>query len=130
LHPLPSIVPLAATYNGEPALFATMGANALLKVTLNLQLSWDNTPQMKPILTVEMMGDKNGEETGVLLTKFFTAKITGQGYKLKKGMDTQKILGDIVRIDDLMQMLRTGLKDLLDKEKQNGEYVPIWNLQK
>ncbi len=130
LHPLPTTVPLAATYNGEPALFAATGANALLKVTLNLQLSWDNVPQMKPILTVEMLGDKNGGETGVLLTKFFTAKITGQGYKLKKGMDTQKILGDIVRQDDLMQMLRAGLKDLLAKEKQNGEYGPIWELQK
>ena len=45
-------------------------------------------------------------------------------------MDTQKILGDIVRQDDLMQMLRAGLKDLLAKEKQNGEYGPIWELQK
>lgn len=76
------------------------------------------------------MGDKNGGEIGILPTRFFTAKITGQGYKLKKGMDTQKILGDIVRVDDLLQMLRTGLKDLLAKEKENGEYVPIWNLQK
>jgi hypothetical protein len=130
LHPLPSTVPLAAIYNGEPALFAATGANALLKVTLNLQLSWDNVPQMKPILTVEMMGDKNGGEIGVLPTKFFTATVTGQGYKLKKGMDTKKILSDIVRQDDLMQMLRTGLKDLLAKEKENGEYGPIWELQK
>ena len=44
-------------------------------------------------------------------------------------MDTQKIPGDIVRIDDLMEMLRTGLKDLLAEENQNGEYEPIWNLQ-
>ncbi len=129
LHPLPITIPLAATFNGEPALFAVTGSNALLKVRLNLQLSWDNAPQMKPILNIEMLGDKNGGEIGVLPTKFFTGTITGQGYKLKKGMDTQKILGDIVRMDDLMQMLRTGLKDLIAKEKQNGEYVPIWNLQ-
>ena len=76
------------------------------------------------------MGDKNGGEIGLLPTKFFTATITGQGYKLKKGMDANKILGDIVRIDDLMKMLKTGLKDLAAKEKQNGEYAPIWNLQK
>lgn len=38
-------------------------------------------------------------------------------------MDTQKIPGDIVRIDNLMQMQRTGLKDLLAKENQNEEYI-------
>ena len=49
LHPLPSTVLLAATFNGGPALFSATGTNALLKVTLNLQVSWDNVPQMKPI---------------------------------------------------------------------------------
>ncbi|MFT3679238.1 MAG: hypothetical protein QM791_03130 [Ferruginibacter sp.] len=131
LQPLATIIPLATAMSGESALFAATGANALLKVKLDLQISFDNKPILKPIMTVELAGDKNGGEFGLMLTKFFTAKIEGEGYRIKSGVQvTDAVLNEIVRQDDLVAQFKKGLQEIIAKEKQNGEYVPIWNLQK
>jgi hypothetical protein len=131
LRPMAKVVPLATTFKGESSLFKASGANALLKVVLNLQVSWDDKPIMQPILDVELIGPKNGGDLGLLPTTFFTAKFTGEGYKIKgKKEVTDTLINDIVRMDDLMNSFRSGLKELIAKEKANGEYEPIWNLQK
>lgn len=131
LRPMAMIVPLATTYKGEMALFKAAGANALLKVVLNLQVSWDGKAIMQPILDVELLGEKNGGDFAIMPTKYFTAKITGEGYKIKGGKAvTDQVIEEIVRLDDLMTMLRGGIQQLKSKEKQNGEYERIWDLQK
>ena len=131
LRPMAMIVPLATTFKGESALFKAAGATALLKVVLNLQVSWDDKPIMQPILDVELLGPKNGGDLGLLPTKFFTAKLTGEGYKIKgKKEVTDAVIDEIVRMDDLLTALRIGLQDLKAKEKAQGEYGPIWELQR
>ena len=131
LRPMEAIVPLATTFQGESPLFKAAGANALLKVVLNLQVSWDDKPVMQPILDVELIGPKNGGDLGLLPTKYFTANITGEGYKIKgKKEVTDAMVDEIVRLDDLLTCFRSGLKELIAKEKANGEYEPIWRLQR
>jgi len=132
LRQLPAVLPLAVTFSGENALFKATGANALLKVNLNLQISFDKKAILQPILEVELLGEKNGGDLGMSLTKYFTAEITGEGFPIKNKKEiTDAVLdNEVVRMDDLLAMFRKGLQDLKAKEKANGEYAPIWNLQK
>ncbi len=130
LQPMSALVPLAAAFTGESSLFPATGANALLKIMLDLQLTYDGKPLLKPILTVELIGNKNGEERGFTVTKYFTSKIVGEGYKIKNGLNvTDEVIDNIVRLDDLLKMFSKGLDAIVEEEKKNGQYVPIWNLQ-
>lgn len=132
LKKIPDALPLAVMYTGEPALFKATGANALLKVNLNFQISFDNKPILQPILEVELLGEKNGGDLGLFMTKYFSAEITGEGFVIKnnKELTAEVFEKEVVRMDDLMATFRKGLQELKAKEKANGEYLPIWNLQK
>ena len=131
LQPMSTFVPLAAMFTGESSLFPATGANALLKIVLDLQLTYDGKPLLKPILTVELTGNKNGEERGMSVTQYFTSRMAGEGYKIKNGVNvTDEVLAAIVRTDDLVTMFSKGLSEIIAAENKNGEYAPIWNLQK
>lgn len=105
-------------------LFAETGANAVLKLTLDLQPAWQkNEAVMVPKLAMELAGPPNGE---VYPTKYFTATIIGRGVATKDGKITMEELQRIVRRGDLMASLRKALKAAMAAEKANGDYDIVW----
>lgn len=125
LTPLARNAPLAAMMKGDALMIREIGESALLKVTLDIRVSYENSPLAIPTLNIELIGQNNGIGLG---TNFFTAKISGDGYSIPgKAKDIK--YDDIVRIDDMMLLFKKGLQDLIAQEKQNDEYVQLWKLK-
>ncbi len=119
-----AFVPVAESWGPNSnmnKLIAETGANAVLKVTLDLQTAWQGKDAvMIPKLALEMSGTANGN---VFPTKYFTATVIGKGVEFKKdGLD----LDSIVRKADLIASLRKGLKEMMAAEKANGDYNIVW----
>ncbi len=99
------------------------GINAILKATLDFEVAWDgNKGVLVPKLAVELIGPNNGD---LFSTKYFTSLVIGKGFPMDKMKAGTKIL-DIFRISDLTTQFRKGLKELMTKEKENGDYDVIW----
>jgi hypothetical protein len=111
--------------NVDTRIFQESGTNALLTLTLDLQLSLDgNNTIMKPILGIELQGEANGFSAG---TKYFTGTITGAPYTFKKKETiTREVLNKIIQQDDLIKVLEKVLGDLKAKEKANVDYSTLW----
>jgi hypothetical protein len=109
------------------------GADALLKMTLDLQISYDEKDSksvyvvMIPRFAFELSGKSNGILTN---TKFVTGTInSASGVKIKETMTPEDIEA-IVRKSDLLTVFRKALHDIVEKEKANSDYETVWNLQK
>lgn len=124
--------PLAFSINGETQLIQALNTKAVLKATINMQLSWEGkTPSIATSLKVELLGMPNGGITGASYpSKYFTFFTNGKNTPLPKGtMVTASLVNDILQIDELTGVFKNSLKALLDKEKSLTEYIELWKLQ-
>lgn len=130
LEPKSFAVPLAGLYKGETTLFDPLGVNAILKVNITLVLESEKAIII-PTMNIELLGKQSGFNFGYgLPTQFFTAKIVGKGFSIpKKGVVTDAMMNEVVRPSDMLTLFKKGLGEIAASEKQNSEYIPIWNLQ-
>ncbi|MDZ4714068.1 MAG: hypothetical protein SH819_01245 [Cytophagales bacterium] len=133
------------------------GADALMNITLGLEVQQDKDfGILVPTLTFEIIGKSNGRETE---TKYYTGTVTGKGIhstdiglKIEfysyiapmsdmKGRNDSKVyhnvgkitpeeLDRLVRWSDLLTTFGKALKEIKEKEKANGDYEVVWDLQK
>jgi hypothetical protein len=131
LNPIKPLTSSSMRLFGENALLKETGADALLKVSIALQLSYDGKPAMTPYLTVEMDGVSNGGfRSFVGNTKYFSITIKGAPYIIKKGKSlTKDELAKIVQVNDLATAYKNALINLKDKEAAIGDYEIVWKLQ-
>ena len=116
---------------GDNALLKETVDDALLKVSIALQLTYDGKPAMTPYLTVEMDGESNGGfRFFVGNTKYFSVTIKGAPYIIKKGKSlTKEELAKIVQTSELAAVYKNALNILKDKEAAIGDYEIVWKLQ-
>ena len=108
----------------DARLMRETGANTLLKVTLDLELSEKGGASMIPTLAFELVGAPNGHSAS---TKFVTGTITGAGRPLKKNEPiTAAVLREVMRTGDFATALRAALKDFKVKEAANRDYEVLW----
>ena len=121
-------VPISEGYGWnrvDARLMRETGANALLKVTLDLQLSERGGASMIPTLAFELVGAPNGHSAS---TKFVTGTIAGAGRPLKKNEAiTPAVLREIMRTADFATALSAALRDFKAKEAANRDYQVIWS---
>jgi hypothetical protein len=131
LNPIKPLTSSSMRLFGENALLKETSADALLKVSIALQLSYDGKPAMTPYLTVEMDGVSNGGfRSFVGNTKYFSITIKGAPYIIKKGKSlTKDELAKIVQTNDLATAYKNALINLKDKEAAIGDYEIVWKLQ-
>jgi hypothetical protein len=126
-----TFLPISESYginNADSRLMKESGANALLKVTLDVRLTFEGkNSTMVPVLGIELNGEQNGPTTS---TKYFTATITGEGVPYTKNI-TPKVLEEIiVRKSDLLATFTKGLQELKKQEAANPDYKTIWSVKK
>lgn len=111
----------------DEKLMAQTGANSLLSMTIDLEISTDGKlVLMIPKFAIQLYGKTNGPN---LPTKYFNGSIQSiTGVSFNQNI-TQAELEKIVRKDVMVAALRKGLQDLKAKEKANGDYGPVWALQ-
>lgn len=105
------------------------GADALVTLTLDLEISQskDDKVMMMPRLAFEVVGKANGNNTN---TKYFAGTIRSTtGVTFSKTLAPGQ-LEAIVRKSDLVTVFHKALKEIREKEKANGDYGAVWNLQK
>lgn len=123
-----AFLPISESYGLNTAdgrLMKESGANALLKVTLDVRLTFDGPkPTMVPVMGVELLGEQNGPTTS---TKYFTATITGDGVPYSKNITPQILEEIIIRKSDLLATFKKGLQELHQQEVANPDYNMIWN---
>lgn len=106
------------------------GADALMTMTIDLELSAEpvgNLMRMTPKFAFEISGRTNGSLAN---TKYCNGSIQSTtGVVVKKDI-TPEELEKIVRKLELLTVFRRGLKELVEKEKANGDYPIVWNIQK
>ncbi|HAN77155.1 MAG TPA: hypothetical protein DCQ31_04965 [Bacteroidales bacterium] len=109
-------------------LMTESGANALLTMTLDL-LSGVG-PKGEALIIPKFGFELSGKINGTLYnTKFFSGSISSDyGAPFTKNV-TPAELEAIVRAADLVNAFRKGLQELKLKEKENGDYDAVWNLQ-
>lgn len=131
LNPIKPLTSNSMRVFGENALLKETGADALLKVSIALQLSYDGKPAMTPLLTVEMDGVSNGAfRSFVGNTKYFSITVKGAPYIIKKGKTLDKEeLAKIVQTSNLAAAYKKALSSLKEKEAAIGDYETVWNLQ-
>src|SRR3989339_845716 len=131
LNPIKPLTSSSMRLFGENALLKETGADALLKVSIALQLSYDGKPAMTPYLTVEMDGVSNGGfRSFVGNTKYFSVTIKGAPYIIKKGKTlTKEEITKIVQVNDLAAAYKKALINLKEKEAAIGDYEIVWKLQ-
>ncbi len=123
-----AVLPATEGYGWNRAdarLMRETGANTLLKVTLDLELSEKGGASMIPTLAFELVGAPNGHSAS---TKFVTGTITGGGRPLKKNEPiTPALLREIMRTTDFAAALRAALRDFKAKEAANRDYQVLWS---
>lgn len=130
---LSTFVPISDAYginNVESRIMNESGANALLKVTIDVRLTFEGSKAaMVPVLGVELNGVQNGP---TMSTKYFTATVSGQGVPFKnKTTITPQMLEDvIVRKADLLAAFRKAVQEIKKQEAANGDYTIIWPTEK
>lgn len=126
------------------------GVDALMTMTLDLEAKKDGDfGVMVPKLDFEILGKANGPIFG---TKYFSGTIVGKGIPSEDiglkiefqpdaalisrnktfhtaGVITSEELDKIIRRSDLLTVFTKGLKEIKEKEKANGDYETVWNLQ-
>jgi hypothetical protein len=121
-------VPISEGYGWnrvDARLMGETGANALLKVTLDLQLSERGGASMIPTLAFELVGAPNGHSAS---TKFVAGTIAGAGRRLKSNEAiTSDVLREIMRTADFATALRAALRDFKAKEAANADYQVLWS---
>jgi hypothetical protein len=132
LNPIKPLTSNSMRVNGENALLKESGADALLKVSITLQLTWDGKPAMTPYLNVEMDGVSNGAfRSFVGNTKYFSVQVKGEPFVLKKGVNIDKdLIMQMVQTDALAAAYKKALFEIKSKEAASGDYEAVWNLQK
>ncbi len=124
---LSAVLPVSVGYGWnrvDARLLRETGATALLKVTLDLELSEKDGGSMIPTLAFEMTGAPNGHSAA---TKFVTGTITGAGRRLRTNEAvTPAVLREVMRTADFAAALRTALKDFKAKEAANRDYQTLW----
>ena len=124
---LSAVLPVSVGYGWnrvDARLLRETGATALLKVTLDLELSGKDGGSMIPTLAFEMTGAPNGHSAA---TKFVTGTITGAGRRLRTNEAvTPAVLREVMRTADFAAALRTALKDFKAKEAANRDYQTLW----
>lgn len=132
LNPIKPLSSSSLILNGENALLAESNSDALLKVKLDLQLSWDSEALMTPYLTVSLDGASNGafrSFTGN--TKYFDITIKGKPYEIKKKVSiTTDEYAKITQIDGFVSEFKKVLTELKAKEEGIPDYEVVWKLQK
>ena len=125
---LSAVLPVSVGYGWnrvDARLMRETGANTLLKVTLDLELSEKDGGSMIPTLAFEMIGAPNGHSAS---TKFVTGTITGAGRSLKKNEAvTSAVLRDVMRTSDFVSALGTALRDFKAKEAAIRDYQLLWS---
>lgn len=125
---LSALLPISEGFGWNRAdarLMRETGANTLLKVTLDLEVSEKGGGSMIPTLAFELIGAPNGHSAS---TKFVAGTITGAGRPLKKGEAvTPALLREIMRTADFATALRAALKDFKAKEAANPDYQVLWS---
>lgn len=125
---LSAVLPVSVGYGWnrvDARLMRETGANTLLKVTLDLELSEKDGGSMIPTLAFEMVGAPNGHSAS---TKFVTGTINGAGRPLKKNEPvTAAVLREVMRTADFATALRAALKDFTAKEAANRDYQVLWS---
>lgn len=120
-------VPLGEGYGWnrlDARLMAESGAGALLKVTMDLELSTRDGGTMIPTMAVELTGAPNGHSAS---TKFFSGTITGKGYRIRDGTAvTPAVLREVLRTADMAAALRTALAALKAREAADPDYALLW----
>ena len=131
LEPKSFLVPLAGNFKGETSLFNPLLVDAILKVNISLVLDYKNVIII-PTMNVELLGKQNGFDFGYgLPTQFFTASIVRKGFSIpRKVAITDEMMNEVVRPADMFTLFKKGLSEIASAEKQNTEYVPIWDLKK
>jgi hypothetical protein len=131
LNPIKPLTSNSMRVFGENALLKETGADALLKVSIALQLSYDGKPAMTPLLTIEMDGVSNGGfRSFVGNTKYFSITIKGAPYIIKKGKTLDKDeLSKVVQTSSLAAAYKKALSTLKEKEAAIGDYETVWKLQ-
>jgi hypothetical protein len=131
LNPIKPLTSNSMRVFGENALLKETGADALLKVSIALQLSYDGKPAMTPFLTIEMDGVSNGGfRSFVGNTKYFSMTIKGAPYIIKKGKTLDKEeLAKVVQTSNLAAAYKKALSTLKEKEAAIGDYETVWKLQ-
>ncbi len=123
-----AFIPVSEAYGintADSRLMRESGANALLKVTLDVRLTFDGPkPTMVPVLGVELLGEQNGP---IASTKYFTATISGEGVPYSKNITPQILEEIIIRKSDLLATFKKGLQELNKQEAANPDYNTIWN---
>ncbi len=131
LYPIKPLTSQSNRLNGENALLKDAHADGLLKVSLALQLSYEEKPAMIPHLIVEMDGSSNGgfrSQTGN--TKYFTLQIDGKPYEIKnKTKFTEAEFTKLIQIDAFDAALKKALVMIKSKEETIGDYEKVSNLQ-
>lgn len=128
LEPTRTLTSVSNGYYGESTLLKEAGADALLKVSLVCQLSWDSKPLMTPYLTVDLVGAPNGDFRSYLgNTHYFTMNIKGDGYELKKKEQVE--LNKVFQVDAFVSQFTKALTELKAKEQASGDYEKVWGLQ-
>jgi hypothetical protein len=126
-----AFVPISEAYGintADSRLMKESGSNALLKVTLDIRLTFDGPkPTMVPVLGVELLGEQNGPTAS---TKYFTATITGKGVPYSKNITPQILEEIIIRKSDLFATFKKGLQELNKQEAANPDYQTIWDVKR
>ncbi|POY38220.1 hypothetical protein C3L50_13235 [Flavobacterium alvei] len=132
LNPIKPLSTSSLKMYGENALLSETKSDALLKIKMVLELSWDSKPLMTPFLYVTMDGASNGAfRSASGNTNYFTIKIKGEPYEIKKGkVITPDEYVKITQVALLNQIYKETLSSLKQKELEKGDYEVIWNLQK
>lgn len=104
------------------------GADGLLSMTLDLEISSDGKlVLMVPKFGFEIVGRSNGLQFD---TKYCSGSIqSATGVSFKPDI-TGAELEKIIRKSDMLAAFRKGLHELVEREKANGDYGPVWALQK
>ncbi len=133
LYPMKRLTTQSVRLNGENALLKEANADALLKVTITMQIGKDEKGRsvLIPFLSVEMDGASNGgfrSATGN--TSYFSIDVKGPSYLIKDGKAfTKEELFKIIQPDVLVEGYRKVLTQVRDKEKSVVDYEQVWTLQ-
>ncbi len=128
LDPTRTLTSVSNTNYGDNALLNEAGADALLKVSLVCQLSWDKKPAITPYLKVELVGESNGGFRSFAgNTKYFTMNIKGEPYELKKKQTV--VFDEVFQVNRFNESFKQALQELKKKEAETGDYETIWRIQ-
>lgn len=112
----------------EIRLIDELGVDGLIGVAIDLVIDKkSDLIRLVPRMSIRMVGGANGYSVGPLT--YANGFITGAGASFSESeFNNINALNRITRKDDMMKLLNKGIRDLIQKEKENG-YEAIWALQ-